>query len=54
MHLGSRDEVVEETLSCLGEARRSGGIIVGISNYFVPGTPGENVQAMLEAIEQNR
>ena len=54
MHLGSRDEVVEETLSCLDEARRSGGIIVGISNYFVPGTPGENVQAMLEAIEQNR
>jgi len=54
MHLGSREDVVEETLSCLAEARRSGGIIVGISNYFVPGTPIENVEAMLRVIEQNR
>ncbi len=54
MHLGSREEVVQETLSCLEEARTSGGIIVGISNYFVPGTPIENVEAMLEVIEQNR
>jgi len=45
---------VEETLSCLEEARRSGGIIVGISDYFVPGTPIQNVEAMLEAIEQDR
>ena len=54
MHLGSREDVVEETLTCLEEAKRSGGIIVGISNYFVPGTPIENVEAMLEAIEKNR
>lgn len=54
MHLGSREDVLEETLSCLEEAKRSGRIIVGISNYFVPGTPIENVEAMLEAIEQNR
>ncbi len=54
MHLGTRDEVIEEALSCLEEARRSAGIIVGVSNYFVPGTPIENVEAMLEAIADNR
>ncbi len=53
-HLGTREEVVEETLSCLEEARRSRGIIVGVSNYFVPGTPVENVEAMLETIAHNR
>jgi len=53
-HLGTREEVIEETRSCLEEARRSHGIIVGISNYFVPGTPLENVQAMLETIKEHR
>jgi len=54
VHLGSRDEVVAEVLSCLEEAKRSQGIIVGTSNYFVPGTPIENVEAMLETIRQCR
>ncbi|MEA3401581.1 MAG: uroporphyrinogen decarboxylase family protein [Armatimonadota bacterium] len=54
MHLGTREEVVEETLSCLQEAKRSRGIIVGVSNYFVPGTPIGNVEAMLETIKQHR
>ncbi len=54
VHLGSRDEVVAEVLSCLEEANRSQGIIVGTSNYFVPGTPIENVEAMLETIRQYR
>lgn len=54
MHLGTRQEVVEEALSCLEEAKRSRGIIVGVSNYFVPGTPIENVEALLETIAQHR
>jgi len=54
VHLGSRDEVVSEVLSCLEDANRSQGIIVGTSNYFVPGTPIENVEAMLETIRQYR
>lgn len=54
MHLGTREEVVEEALSCLQEAKRSRGIIVGVSNYFVPGTPIENVEAILETIKQHR
>ena len=54
VHLGSRGEVIAEALSCLEEARRNGGIIVGTSNYFVPHTPVENVLALIEAIRQYR
>jgi len=54
VHLGTKDEVVEQALSCLEEAKRSRGIIVGASNYFVPGTPVENVIALLETIQQFR
>jgi hypothetical protein len=54
VHLGSREEVVAEARSCLEEARRSGGIIVGASNYFVSHTPAENVLALIEAIRQYR
>lgn len=51
---GTKGEVVAETLACLGEAHRSGGIVVGVSNYLVPGTPIENVTAMLETIAEHR
>ncbi|NOZ29479.1 MAG: hypothetical protein GXP39_15700 [Chloroflexi bacterium] len=54
VHMGSREEVIAETLSCLEEAKRSGGIIVGCSNYFVSHTPIENVVAVLETIRQHR
>jgi len=54
VHLGSRDEVVAEAMSCLEEAKRSGGIIVGTSNYFVPGTPVANVEALLETLKEYR
>jgi len=54
LHLGSRREVVAEALSCLQEARRSRGIIVGVSNYLVPGTPIDNVLALLETIREHR
>jgi hypothetical protein len=54
VHLGSREEIVAEVLSCIEEARRSGGIIVGASNYLVPGTPVENALTLLETIRENR
>ena len=54
LHTGSRDEVIEETLSCIEDAKELKGIIVGVSNMLMPGTPAENVTAMLETIENNR
>jgi uroporphyrinogen decarboxylase len=54
VHLGTKEEVVEEAISCIEEAKRSRGIIVGVSNYFVPGTPVENVTVLLETIRQYR
>ena len=54
VHLGTKEEVIAEALSCLEQAKRSGGIIVGTSNYFVPGTPLENVAALIETIRENR
>jgi hypothetical protein len=54
VHLGTRDEVIAEARSCLELAKRSGGIVVGASNYFVPGTPVENVWALIETIRGNR
>ncbi len=54
LHLGSRDDVIAETLSCLEEAKRSNGVIVGVSNYLLPGTPRVNLDAMLDTIEQFR
>ena len=54
VHVGSPKEVIDETLSCLEEARRSLGIIVGVSNYIVLGTPMSNVHAVLETIQRYR
>jgi len=54
LHRGTREEVVQQTLGCLQEARRSKGIVVGISNLPMPHTPIENVLAMLETIRQYR
>ncbi len=54
LHVGTKEEVVAETLSCLETARKYNGIIVGISNLPMPGTPVETLVAMLETIEQYR
>ena len=51
---GRREDVVAEARSCLDEARRNGGVIVGLSNYALPGTPPENLEAMIETIERCR
>ena len=54
VHLGTRQEVVAEAMSCLELSRHGTGIIVGTSNYFVPGTPIENVVALIETIREYR
>jgi len=54
LHLGTKDDVIAETRSCIDQAKAAGRIIVGTSNFFVPGTPPENVMAMIETIEKYR
>jgi len=54
VHSGTKEQVIAEVEDCLAEAHRSGGIIVGVSNYLLPGTPPENLEAMLTTIERGR
>ncbi len=54
LHKGTRDEVVRETENCLSVASELGGIVVGVSNLIMPGTPAENITALLETIEKSR
>ena len=54
VHLGSKDEIAGETLRALDVAKSSGGVVVGVSNYFVPGTPVDHVLAVIETIRENR
>jgi len=54
LHSGSVEDVRAEALSCLKEAKKSRGIIVGVSNFIVPGTPKENIVALIETIRKHR
>ena len=54
LHVGTREEVIEEARTCVETAKVRKGVIVGISNMPMPGTPIENVVAMLETIEKYR
>jgi hypothetical protein len=54
LHVGSREEVVEESRSAVEAAKELGRIIVGVTNLPVPGTPVRNIVAMLETIEQHK
>lgn len=54
LHLGSREEVIEETLSCIQVSRELGSTIVGCSNLIVSDTPEENLFAMLDTLETYR
>jgi hypothetical protein len=54
LHIGTKDDVINETLSCINEAKKSGGIIVGVSNAIVKGTPEENILAMVETMRKYR
>ena len=54
LHTGTKEDVIRETMTCLEEAKRSGGIIVGVSNCIVPGTPEENLWTMVDTMKKNR
>lgn len=54
VHEGSPKGVISETRSCIEEAKRNGGIIVGVSNIVTPSTPIENIRAMLRTIMEFR
>ncbi len=51
---GTREQVIAETRACLEEAHQAQGVIVGVSNYFVAGTPIDNVVSLLETIRKYR
>jgi hypothetical protein len=52
LHRGSVADVIHETRSCLEEAKRSRGIVIGASNQVTALTPKENINAMLDAIRR--
>lgn len=54
LHLGTKEDVVEETLSCIEAARECRGIIVGCSNLIVCQTPAENLLGMVETLREHR
>ena len=54
VHLGSKEEIVDEALRAIEVAKESGGVIVGVSNYLVPHTPIDNVLTLLQTIKENR
>lgn len=54
LHRGSKAQVAAETLACIEEAKRSGGIIVGCSNQIVAQSPPENTLTMIEVIQKHR
>lgn len=54
LHVGSRKAVIDETRSCIDAAKECGRIIVGTSNLLMPGTPAENVMAMIQTIQTYR
>ncbi|MCD6361028.1 MAG: hypothetical protein J7M38_09200 [Armatimonadetes bacterium] len=54
LHLGTPEEVREETLDALRVAKERGMIVVGVSNQVVPPTPPENFDMMMETLHENR
>ena len=54
VHLGTPEEIRMEAEKAFAAARRYSGIVVGVSNYLVPGTPRENVDALMQALHDLR
>lgn len=54
LHIGTKEEVAEETRSALRVASELGSIIVGCSNQVVPPTPMENFWAMMDILHNER
>ncbi|MFO7946449.1 MAG: uroporphyrinogen decarboxylase family protein [Armatimonadota bacterium] len=54
LHVGTVEEVEEETRSALQIAKEVGGCIIGCSNQVVKGTPEQNFWAMMEILHNER
>lgn len=54
LHIGTKEDVIEETRSALQAAKEFGSIIIGCSNLVVPPTPLENFWAMMETLHGER
>jgi uroporphyrinogen decarboxylase len=54
LHVGTREQVVAETLSAIEVAKQTGSIMVGCSNQVVAKTPIGNFMAMIETITNYR
>jgi uroporphyrinogen decarboxylase len=54
LHLGTKEQVIEEVLSCVKVAEKYGGVIIGVSNYIMPKTPEENIMALLDTVRKYR
>ena len=54
LHIGTVEEVIEETRTALEAAHECGSMIIGCSNQIVAGTPEENFWAMTEILEAER
>jgi len=54
LHTGTRQDVIEETLSALEVAKELGSCIIGCSNQIVALTPIANFEAMMEALQAHR
>lgn len=52
LHRGTKEQVVEEVLSCVDVADKFGRVIIGMSNYIMPGTPEENIRTLLDTINK--
>ena len=54
LHIGAKEDVIEETRSALRVAKDMGSIIVGCSNQIVGPTPISNFWAMMEVLHGER
>lgn len=54
LHIGTKEDVIEETRSALQVAKEMGSIIVGCSNQIVPPTPMDNFWAMMDVLHNER
>jgi len=54
LHQGTPRDVEREVQECLEAAHEVGGVICGASNMIMPGTPPENIEALIRTIERNR
>lgn len=54
LHRGTKRQVIDEVLSCIDVAEKFGRVVIGTSNYIMPGTPEENIHALLDTIHGYR